>query len=193
MSEKKIENANVNDEVKVNKVTGEVSAPADDWASFEVDPFADRRDSEGQSSASSEGESVVFVTPVSVQRMLSTEITTDKGSRKYYNYSSGYKVTLGGKEIIQMISLEPIAKRADIYDLLDGIFGDATSVPMEIVRTAITSTVNGVSKTNYRYTVRVSSKDDFGFDITCALNVSRGNTDKFNNLLARFKAKGIIS
>ena len=189
MSEKKIENANVNEEVKVNKVTGEVTAPIDDWASFEVDPFADRRDVEGQSSASSEGESVVFVTPVSIQRMLSTE----KDGRKYYNYASGYKVTFGGKEIVQMISLEPIAKRADIYDLLDGIFGDSTSVPMEIVRTMITSTVNGVTKTNPRYTIRVSAKDDLGFDITCALNVSRGNTDKFNNLLARFKAKGIIS
>ena len=189
MSEKKIENANVNEDVKVNKVTGEVTAPTDDWSNFEVDPFADRRDAEGQGSVSSEGESVVYVTPVSVQRMLSTE----KDGRKYYNYASGYKVLLGGKEIIQMISLEPIAKRADIYDLLDGIFGDATSVPMEIVRTPITTTVNGVTKTNNRYTIRVSAKDDTGFDITCALNVSRGNTDKFNNLLARFKAKGIIS
>lgn len=189
MSEKKIENANANEDVKVNKLTGEVTAPTDDWSNFEVDPFADRRDAEGQGSVYSEGESVVYVTPVSVQRMLSTE----KDGRKYYNYASGYKVLLGGKEIIQMISLEPIAKRADIYDLLDGIFGDATSVPMEIVRTSITTTVNGVTKTNPRYTIRVSAKDDTGFDITCALNVSRGNTDKFNNLLARFKAKGIIS
>ena len=188
MSEKKNENVNVNEDVKVNKVTGEVTSK-NDWSDFELDPFADRRDSEGQTSVSSEGESVVFSTPITVKRMLSTE----KDGRKYYNYAVGYKVTLGGKELTQMISLEPIAKRGDIYDLLDGIFGESMSAPMEIVRTSMTSTVNGITKTNYRYAIRVSAKDDTGCDVACALNPSRGNTDKFNNLISRLKVREIIS
>ena len=77
-----------------------------------------------------------------------------------------------------------------IYDTLSVIFGDATSHPLEIVKTV--SSRNGTDFVSY--SMRVSEKDDFGSDIVCTLSpAGRGDRVIFLNLLEVLKKRGVIS
>lgn len=183
-----------NENVMINEETGEVMATAEAVEEIrkslidEIDPFASRRESDSGYDSSSEGDTVSYKVPLKVMRYESS----GKGDRKYYNYAVGYKVKINGKEMSQVIDLEP-TRRADVYDLLDAIFGEETMCPFEVVRTARTVTNNGVQKTRYIYGIRVCAKDEDGVELHCSLTPTRGNTDKFDNYIEKLKAAGYVS
>ncbi|MBE6531392.1 MAG: hypothetical protein E7679_04815 [Ruminococcaceae bacterium] len=183
-------------EMKIDKVTGEVfneKKTADEkkqnsmLETLDFDPYADRRNNDDLN-VTTEGESVVYKVPVLVRRFSNAK----KEDRAYYNYAVGYKTVINGKTIAQTIDLEPAAKRADIYDLLDAIFGESESAPLEIVRTAMHRTQNGRTKTTYIYSFRVSATDEDNVEVSCGLEPTRGNADKKQNLIAKMKAVGAV-
>ena len=134
-------------------------------------------------------ETSIFGTPLYVQRIASN----GEGGRVYYNYAVAYKTKINGKEIAQTINLQPGEKRADIYDLLDAIFGDADRSKLYISRTSRTSTVNGVSRVSYAYSCQVRAEDEFGVEFSCGLVPSgNGGRTKFTNLLSKLKSMGIV-
>lgn len=188
-NEKNIKNEEMiesKEELKVNKATGEVvDDSADD---FSVDGFADRRGEERDNI--NEGETVVYPTGYDIYRELSKKTP----ERNYYNYCFGYNINIGGKKLPQKIFLEPSRKVGDTYDLINAIYGNDDNIKheMEIVRRTIVTTQNGVSRTTYTYGIRVSAADDSGNVLSCGLVPTRGNTDKFNNLVNILKGKGIV-
>ena len=171
--------------LNVDKTTGEVKeAPVGE---FSVDVFADQR-GEDRQEVSREGEMVVFPTGCDIFRQLSKHTE----ERDYYNYAFGYNIEMNGKKLPQKIFLEPARKVGDTYDLINAIFGDDIKRELEIVRRSTITTQNGISRTSYTYGIRVSAIDDSGNVLSCGLVPTRGNTDKFNNLVNIFKGKGIV-
>ena len=174
----------IKEDIKVDKATGEIFENGDD---FSVDVFAGSREGDRQD-VSHEGETVVFPTGLPIFR----ELSRHTNERDYYNYAFGYNITVNNKKLPQKIYLEPSRKVGDTYDLIDAIFGDEVKSEMEIVRRSVISTQNGISRTSYTYSIRVSTSDDFGNVLSCGLVPTRGNTDKFNNLINILKGKGIV-
>lgn len=181
-NEEMIENKN---ELKVDKATGEVTEGAQ--GGFSVDVFADQRGEDRQEVAH-EGELVVFKTGYDIYRQLSKHTE----ERDYYNYAFGYNIKMNGKLLPQKIFLEPARKVGDTYDLINAIFGDDIKRELEIVRRSTITTQNGISRTSYTYGIRVSAEDDTGCVLSCGLVPTRGNTDKFNNLVNILKGEGIV-
>lgn len=181
MSEK---NNNTNE---VNKDLPQTDSQKANESSFDV--FADRRDDDVQERIPAQGEVSVYTTDYPIFR----NIASKSADRDYYNYALGFYVTINGKKIAQTIYLEPTRKTSDNYDLLDAIFGDSVSHNLEIVKRTTTTYVNNTSKTTVSYGIRVSETDESGVVLACTLNVTRGNTDKFNNLIEILKKRGIIS
>ena len=156
---------------------------------YEVDAFERQRNRDQNLDYHKEEDVVVYSTPFKVQRFASNT----NSERVYYNYAVGYKAKINGKEIAQVVQLQPSERRADIYDLLDAIFGDSDTVVLNIVRTARTVTANGVSKITYTYAPQVRAADEDGVDFTCAL-VPSGSTGrvKFSNLVSKLKSMGAV-
>ena len=158
------------------------------YSSLEHDAFGYMRDRD-ENSVQREEDVVVYATPLKIQRYSSTV----DAERKYYNYAFGYKVKINGKEIAQTVQLQPGERRADVYDLLDAIFGDSDISTLYIVRTARTVTVNGYSRTTHSYSCQVRASDEEGAEFIVSL-VPSGSTGrvKFNNLISKFKSMGIV-
>ena len=187
-NEKNAKNEEVIEKVEENKIdkeTGELLYNESD--DFSVDIFAANRGEERQEVAH-EGETVVYPTGCYIFRDLYRH--TDE--RDYYNYAFGYNIEVNGRKLPQKIFLEPSRKVGDTYDLINAIFGEDIKCELEIVRRSMTTTQNGISRTSYTYSPRVSTKDDHGNVLSCGLVPTRGNTDKFNNLVNIFKGKGIV-
>lgn len=158
---------------------------------IEFDAFASMREREQDLDYQREDDSVIFTVPLSVQRIAGGKSENDE--RIYYNYAVGYKAKINGKEIPQTVQLVPTEKRADIYDLLDAIFGEADRVSLRIVRSERTQTVNGVTRTSYTYSPCVLAMDEDGAEYRCPLSpAGAGGRAKFNNLVNKYKSMGIL-
>lgn len=182
-------NKEVENEVKVDTFTGEVMDKKN-IEIIDVDSFEARRARDESQDSQREGDRVVYRVPLTVKRYTNGNMS-DNG-RLYYSYAVGYASKLNGKTISQTIDLEPEAKRADTYDFLDAIFGDGDAMPLEIVRTTTTSTLNGVTKRNVSYSFRVSATDEDGVEVVAILGTVRGCSGKKENLIAKLKAAGHI-
>lgn len=206
------------EEMKVDKVTGEVTEPKNmfdpysdkradinsdsdkitkeaadglntvDQSGYNYDPFAERRALENSDEMRSESDKRIYKVPAMVMRYAGSV----REGRKMYSYATGYKRVVNGKAIAQTIDLEPMVKRQDTYDLLDAIFGESNSLPLEIVRTTVTTTVNNRTKSTHNYAFRVSATDEDGVEVVCTLVPTRGNNDKKDNLLAKMRKDGKI-
>ena len=177
---------NEENDVKVNEApTGNTESPAIQ----ESDAFEYRRKRAEEGEYHREEDTVIYGTPLDVQRYGSNS----NGDRVYYNYAVGYKARINGKEIAQAVQFQPGEKRANAYDLLDAIFGEGDRSKLYIVRTARTVTVNGVTRTSYTYTAKVSSFDEAGVEFSCSL-VPSGSSSRqsFNNLITKLKAMDIV-
>ncbi len=184
---------NKENEVKVDMVTGEVMENATEKKNIEiidVDSFESRRARDESQDSQREGDRVVYRVPLTVKRYTNGNVS-DNG-RLYYSYAVGYASKLNGKVISQTIDLEPEAKRADTYDFLDAIFGEGDAMPLEIVKTTTTTTLNGVTRRNVSYSFRVSAVDEDGVEVVAILGTTRGCSGKKENLIAKLKAAGHI-
>ena len=185
------ENEKKNENEIANEITN-VEAGMDDKEtkgfSLEHDAFDYMRDRD-DAAVQREEDIVVYTTPLKVQRYSSTV----DSERKYYNYALGYKVKINGKEVAQTIQLLPSERRADVYDLLDAIYGDSDASTLYIARTARIITVNGNSRTTHSYSCQVKACDEDGseFIMTLVPSGSTGRT-KFNNLITKLKKMGIV-
>ena len=201
MSEKKNENVNVNDEIKVNKVTGEVQkmkasedvvAKRSAIAEDDFDPYA-------QVNANESGEGVslvesgVFSAPHNVRRRKGG---VSKDGFQFYDYYVGFKIVIdptdSSQDIFQTLSLIPEATFTDCHKLLDVIYKGVDMKQLEIEKTIRTTTVNGRTYSEPVYTCRVSGKDGMGYPIHVAFKPSKGNKVIFDVLLERYKTDGII-
>ena len=189
MAKEKLENG-----MDVDKVTGEVTEAEEivdvNSISEEYDPFAWRRERDELQDSKSEGEKKVYYTPHNIMRYTDGSVT--KEGRVIYNYATGYFTILNGKKISQTIDLEPSVRRADTYDLLDAIFGESDKKQLEVVRTTITQTSNGRTKTTHTYGFRVSAKNEENIEFACTLVPTRGNSDKKDNFINKLKADGHV-
>ena len=187
MAEKNI-NDTVNEAVR-KEVIKEAAPVQDAIPMLEHDSFEYQRNRDAEVEYHREENDVIYETPFFVQRMAGGS----SGDRIYYNYAVGYKIKLNGKDVAQVVSFNPSEKHADIYDLLDGIYGESDVSKLYIVRTERTSTVRGVTRTTYSYSGQVKSVSEDGIEYPCTLIPNgAGNRMKFGNLITRLKGEGKI-
>ena len=60
------------------------------------------------------------------------------------------------------------------------------------MRTTITQTTNGRTKTTHTYGFRVSAKNEENIEFACTLVPTRGNSDKKDNFINKLKADGHV-
>lgn len=190
-NEKNNEKVNENVEKANANETNVKNDSLNNLSSLEYDAFEYRRNRDENLEYHNEDDAVVFKTPLFVQRIAGGK--AEDSERVYYNYAVGYRVKINGKEISQTVPLAPTEKRADIYDLLDAIFGESDRVPLYISRVARTNTVNGFTRTTYSYTPQVRAEDEIGDEFLCSLAASgQGGRAKFTNLVNKFKSMGVV-
>ena len=190
-NEKNNEKVNENVEKATVNETNVKNDANNDTFSREFDVFESRRNRDENLEFHSEDDAVVFKTNRLVQRIKGG--SSEDGQRIYYNYATGYRNVINGKEVALSIPLVPVEKRAEMFDLLDAIFGEAESVTLYILRTSRTNTVNGFSRTVYTYTPQVRATDEDGVEFFCSLSPSgRAAITSFSNLINKLKSKKII-
>lgn len=202
------------EEMKVDKVTGEVAEEkksdnkreenfVSDENNFEKREFSDAEynefamdesDDEEDGASHSNGNIVkqVFNVPLYVKRSTTGNKRPDGSD--YYNYKVGYGYnSTNGKRRSIEIDLEPSARRTTLYDTLDDIYGTEKQRPLEIVKTKNTQRVGSKSVVNESYTFRVSGVDEDGAPISCNLKPVAGLNDLKDNLIAKLKFKGYLT
>ena len=202
MSEKKIENANVNEEVKVNKVTGEVqnmkvSENIGDERSlsmdYDYDPYA-QSDIEESSGGFTHLEGGVFLVPNLLRRKPGGK---SKDGFQYHDYYVGFTIvvdpenrSLDSKQILRLV---PVSTFQDAHKILDVIYKGTDQKQLEIEKSVrTTTTINGRRISEPYYTCRVSGKDGMGYPIAVSFNPAQGNKVLLDVLIERYKFDGII-
>ena len=203
MSEKKIENANVNEEVKVNKITGEVqkmeASKINEKESFssmyydyDYDPYA-QSDTEESSDGPIYAEGGVFLVPNLLRRKPSGK---SKDGFQYHDYYVGFTIvvdpddrSLDSKQILRLV---PVSTFQDAHKILDVIYKGTDHKQLEIEKTIRTTNVNGRRVSESYYTCRVSGKDGMGYPIAVSFNPAQGNKVLLDVLIERYKVDKVI-
>ena len=185
-NEEKVESV---DNVNVDKVTGEVVGKKVS-SIVGVDPYADKRNDSESNDAEFEGDTVIYHTGYNISRHSSRK--DPKTGIEYYNYAFGYNIVDGDDMIPQTVFFEPSDTGREAYNTLDKIFKGGNFAELEIVKTTRRRMQGSFTRTTYVYSARVSKVLANGAEITSELNVSRGNENKFNNLINIFKADGVV-
>ncbi len=201
MSEKKIENANVNEEVKVNKVTGEVqdmktseNISEERFLSmdYDYDPYA-QSDTEESSGGFAHLEGGVFFVPNLLRRKPGGK---SKDGFQYYDYYVGFTIvvdpenrSLDSKQILRLV---PVSTFQDAHKILDVIYKGTDQKQLEIEKSVRSTTINGRRISEPYYTCRVSGKDGMGYPIAVSFNPAQGNKVLLDVLIERYKFDGII-
>ena len=201
MSEKKNENVNVNDEVKVNKVTGEVQdmkvsenigAERSLSMDYDYDPYA-QSDTEESSGGFTHLEGGVFSVPNLLRRKPGGK---SKDGFQYYDYYVGFTIvvdpenrSLDSKQILRLV---PVSTFQDAHKILDVIYKGTDQKQLEIEKSVRTTTINGRRISEPYYTCRVSGKDGMGYPIAVSFNPAQGNKVLLDVLIERYKFDGVI-
>ena len=183
----KVSNENVkNDDLKNPIVPSTDKVEFEQFDAFE---WQRERDENGLGSLL-EGSETVYQVPLKMQRYASPSTTDGK---LYYRYGVAFKTKRGGEDVPMKFYVVPPQATSEMYNLAAFVFGDEDKKPLEIVRTVSSSTRNGRVTESVRYSMRVSSPDDFGSTISCNFNPqSAGDRAMFQNLVNVLKAREII-
>ena len=170
-----------------NEMMEEIPAIKDSFGGLkETDAFETWRDRDSNGVQTDSQEVVFTGFPINVQRF---EVEGQDG-KKYNSYGIAFSTLIRGNELVQKMFLVPPHNDSMIYNTLAQIFGESDLQPLEIVKT---TTVRNNRET-VNYTMRVSTKDDFGSDIVCTLFPSgRGDRVVFLNLVEVLKKRGLLS
>ncbi len=166
------------------EIESKINAPSSDFE--EIDAFSWRSDDTAAGDVNGQ-ETVYSNTGIKLQR----RIEDGKNGQAYHNFAVAFSVTLNGKKLVQSAYFNPVVRNTPMYQLLDAIFGEEEYHSAEIVKT-VTPKTDSRPET-VRYSLRVSSKSEFGNKVICNLTpINRGDSMVFSNLIDLLKARGLI-
>ena len=138
-------------------------------------------------SGSNNGTETIYDVPMNLQRQKGNLVD----GVQYYRYAVSVNIKFNGSVIPFRFFCDISGRSKTLALISNAIYGEADSIPVQIVKTTSTRTVGKKTVVNTRYSMRIKSSDENNLELTCPFSPSaEGDRAIFLNVVECFKKAG---